>query len=348
MVYDATEGRILLEVAHPSPGFLRRCNSRLAELVELLRECGERAFLRWECLQLSTRAQGLGDLLERSGLASARAVRCLLHPWLVLGSYLLHSLGILTLAVPALAFLEAARAQAGRESSGILPSPTKLAEMVGLSKAGALKWVALVPGIVSGALVLGATLCFLYQLAQFMLQLYLSFNPYAWLYDLVVKTALRALGVWEYYQTGVELADRIVVEPLKEELMRRFINWMFLGGPSTLWPGAIGTIVIGAGWGMAEAMYRRELRLELGLGALRRLDRVALRIAVNVVGALLPPLPAAALRSLCRAVEEFGPEFYRYWPGVLGPALLALGSLVEPWVGKILLSAMGAGTGWVV
>jgi len=100
--------------------------------------------------------------------------------------------------------------------------------------------------------------------------------------------------------------------------------------------------------GVAEAMYRRELRLELGLGALRRLDRVALRIAVNVAGALLPPLPAAALRSLCRAVDEFGPEFYRCWPGVLGPALLALGSLVEPRVRGILLPAMGTGTGWVV
>ncbi|WP_456466618.1 hypothetical protein [Methanopyrus sp.] len=215
--------------------------------MELLRECGGRAFLRWECLHPSTRAQGLGSPRE-VGAREREAVRCLLHPWPVLASYLLHSLGTLTLAVPALAFFEMTRAQAGREGSEVLP--TELAEMVGLSEAGALKWVALAPGIVSGALVLGATLCFLYQLAQFMLQLYYSlFNPYAWLYDLVVETALRALGVWECYQTGVQLADRIVVEPLGEELMRRFINWVLLGGPSTLWPGAVGTIVIGAGWG---------------------------------------------------------------------------------------------------
>ncbi|MEO2241473.1 MAG: hypothetical protein ABGY09_05305, partial [Euryarchaeota archaeon] len=145
VVYDATEGRVLLEVAHPAPGFLRRCGPRLAELVELLRECGERAFLRWECLQLSTRAQGLGDLLERSGLAGTRAVRCLLHPWLVLGPYLLHSLGILTLAVPTLAFFKGeARAWSGGEGLKVLVLPEfmELAETLP-SELKVLKWVIL-------------------------------------------------------------------------------------------------------------------------------------------------------------------------------------------------------------
>ncbi len=100
IVYDATEGRVLLELAEPSLELLRERNPRLVELVEFLRELRSEPWelvIRWDVFRLSARARELHDLLETTGLADTRLIRLLLRPDLVLGTYLLTiGLGLAT------------------------------------------------------------------------------------------------------------------------------------------------------------------------------------------------------------------------------------------------------------
>ncbi len=92
ILYDVTEGRILLELARPSLGFLRECSPRLAGLAELLKSIdGVERLLSWNFLRLSALARGLRNLLEVTGLAGTELVRPLLNPGLLQGAYLLAS-----------------------------------------------------------------------------------------------------------------------------------------------------------------------------------------------------------------------------------------------------------------
>jgi hypothetical protein len=193
VVYDVTEDKVLLVLARPSLEFIREYNPRAAELVELLGSIhGIEKFLKWDYFQLSARTHELRDLLETTGLAGTRAIRYLLHPELVLGTFLLAS---------------------GFGFAAFLPWIELLKHLPRLGKAPELRWEP------------SALLEYAKRLA-YVGVLYGVELAYWTCCEIAVKALLRVLGLWDYMMGGkiTKLADDVIWAPLLEEPTKRIMD----------------------------------------------------------------------------------------------------------------------------
>ncbi len=191
VVYDVTEDKVLLVLARPSLEFIRGHNPRLAELLHVLESTAD-SLLEWDIFQLSARAREVKDLLEGVGLASTGAIRCLLHPELVLGSYFLAS---------------------GFGFATFLPWIELLKHLPRLGKAPELRWEP------------SALLEYAKRLACVGV-LYGVELAYWTCCEIAVKVLLRALGLWDYTAGGkvTKLADDVIWAPLFEEPTKRLMS----------------------------------------------------------------------------------------------------------------------------